>query len=70
VYADITIAIRSLRKSMFPKYQKVMIVDLDAHMGNGHERDFTLEKDTTFIFDMYQVSEYLQLTLILISIQH
>lgn len=31
---------------------RVMIVDLDAHQGNGHERDFTGD-GATFIFDCY-----------------
>ncbi len=30
----------------------VMIVDLDAHQGNGHERDF-LGDDRVYIMDMY-----------------
>ena len=29
-----------------------MIVDLDAHQGNGYERDF-LHDDNTFIIDCY-----------------
>ena len=29
-----------------------MIIDLDAHQGNGHERDF-LNDDNTFIIDCY-----------------
>ncbi len=31
---------------------KVMIVDLDAHQGNGHERDF-LGDERVYILDMY-----------------
>ena len=31
---------------------KVMIVDFDAHQGNGHERDF-LHDDRVYIMDMY-----------------
>ena len=31
---------------------KVMIVDFDAHQGNGHERDF-LSDDRVYIMDMY-----------------
>ncbi len=30
----------------------VMIVDLDAHQGNGHERDF-LGDERVYILDMY-----------------
>ena len=32
--------------------RKVMIVDLDAHQGNGHERDF-LHDSKVYIFDCY-----------------
>lgn len=32
--------------------KKVMIIDLDAHQGNGYERDF-LRDDNTFIVDCY-----------------
>jgi len=56
VYADISIAIKKLRK-VHKKNYKVMIVDLDAHQGNGHERDFTGDKNT-YIFDMYGVPNY------------
>ena len=31
---------------------KVMIVDFDAHQGNGHERDF-MKDDRVYIMDMY-----------------
>jgi len=50
-YADITLAIQLLRYE-FPRVKKVMIVDLDAHQGNGHERDF-INDTNTYIMDMY-----------------
>lgn len=31
---------------------KVMIVDFDAHQGNGHERDF-INDERVYIMDMY-----------------
>ena len=31
---------------------KVMIVDFDAHQGNGHERDF-INEEKVYIMDMY-----------------
>lgn len=34
-----------------------MIVDLDAHQGNGHERDF-IGDTNTYIFDMYNPEIY------------
>ncbi|HZW60898.1 MAG TPA: histone deacetylase [Candidatus Babeliales bacterium] len=62
VYADIPIAIKSLWKK-YPKL-KVMVVDLDAHQGNGHEvalKDHVLlkseigrkNKKRVAIFDIY-----------------
>jgi histone deacetylase 11 len=50
VYADITIAIKNLREKN--SELKVLIIDLDAHQGNGHERDF-IGDENTFIFDIY-----------------
>jgi histone deacetylase 11 len=36
--ADITIAIKLLLRDHRERVKKVLIVDLDAHQGNGHER--------------------------------
>lgn len=47
---DITQAITHLRKYL--GVQKVMIIDLDAHQGNGHERDFQGDQNT-YIIDFY-----------------
>ena len=49
--ADITLAVRKLREG-HPEIKKVMIIDLDAHQGDGHERDFKNDKDV-YILDMY-----------------
>ncbi|KAJ8984438.1 hypothetical protein NQ317_012502 [Molorchus minor] len=51
-YADITLLVKFLFYHFPRKVSKVMIVDLDAHQGNGHERDF---KDDTnvYIMDVY-----------------
>ncbi|XP_055679419.1 histone deacetylase 11 [Lutzomyia longipalpis] len=55
-YADITLLIRHLLEH--PRgIRRVMIVDLDAHQGNGHERDF-MDDDRVFIMDMYNASIY------------
>ncbi|CAC5392966.1 HDAC11 [Mytilus coruscus] len=56
VYADITLAIRFLMASN-PKIQKAMIIDLDAHQGNGHERDF-LDDESVYILDVYNGAIY------------
>ena len=37
--------------------QKVMIVDLDAHQGNGHERDF-MHDENVYIMDVYNREIY------------
>ncbi|KAJ7527084.1 hypothetical protein O6H91_16G035900 [Diphasiastrum complanatum] len=57
IYADISLCI----KFAFAKFSlsRVMIVDLDAHQGNGHERDFSAD-DRVYIFDMYNRDIYPQ----------
>jgi histone deacetylase 11 len=52
IYPDITFAVDHLRKWHFDRVKKVMIIDLDAHQGNGHERDFLNDADV-FILDCY-----------------
>ncbi|MBX2834588.1 MAG: histone deacetylase [Micavibrio sp.] len=53
--ADIGLIIKYLRAKKL--IQKAMIIDLDAHQGNGHERDF-LEDDDVYIFDIYNKDVY------------
>jgi len=50
-YADISLSIKFLFKHV-EGVAKAMIVDLDAHQGNGHERDF-LDDDKVYIMDVY-----------------
>ena len=38
IYPDITMIAHYLRKEK--RASKILIIDLDAHQGNGHERDF------------------------------
>jgi histone deacetylase 11 len=52
IYPDITLTIDHLRKHHSDRVNKVMIIDLDAHQGNGHERDF-IKDGNTFILDCY-----------------
>ncbi|XP_072328640.1 histone deacetylase 11 isoform X2 [Scyliorhinus torazame] len=50
-YADITLAI----KFLFERVEAVstaMIIDLDAHQGNGHERDF-MDDNRVYIMDVF-----------------
>ncbi|XP_026751657.1 histone deacetylase 11 [Galleria mellonella] len=54
-YADITLLIRFL--VMNGLIQNAMIVDLDAHQGNGYQRDF-LGVPEVYIMDMYNRNIY------------
>lgn len=54
--ADITLSINKLRASN-PDIEKIMIVDLDAHQGNGHERDFLFDPNI-FTMDFYSRVNY------------
>jgi len=55
IYADITLAIQEARRC--EDIKRVMIIDLDAHMGNGHERDF-INDDDCFIIDFFNPNIY------------
>lgn len=57
-FADITLAIRYAFQSHSDRVRRAMVVDLDAHQGNGHEHDFGQEKERVFILDMYNASIY------------
>nr|XP_030705384.1 histone deacetylase 11 isoform X1 [Globicephala melas] len=50
-YADITLAIKFLFERV-EGVSRATIVDLDAHQGNGHERDFMGDK-RVYIMDVY-----------------
>ncbi|XP_073954786.1 histone deacetylase 11 isoform X2 [Choristoneura fumiferana] len=54
-YADITLLLRCLMDDDL--IQNAMIVDLDAHQGNGYERDF-LGVPEVYIMDMYNRQIY------------
>lgn len=58
IYSDIAIAIAVLRKSKkLNSSDQIVIIDVDAHQGNGLERIF--RKDTNvYIFDMYNKEIY------------
>ncbi|RWS08576.1 hypothetical protein B4U79_12635 [Dinothrombium tinctorium] len=61
MFADITLCIRYLWEQVNNKL-KVMIVDLDAHQGNGHERDALSmperERNRVYILDIFNGSIY------------
>ncbi len=49
--ADITLAVQKLRAEN-PNVKKVMIIDFDAHQGDGYAKDFDRDNDV-FIVDVY-----------------
>jgi histone deacetylase 11 len=55
VYPDISLAVHYLRTRL--GVRRVMVVDLDAHQGNGHERDHLGDPDL-FTFDAYNHHVY------------
>jgi histone deacetylase 11 len=58
VYSDMSIAIVKLRmEGRLSRADHVLLIDLDAHQGNGHERVF-FQDPTVHIFDMYNGSIY------------
>ena len=58
LYADIAIAIEKLREQgIVSSKSQAVIVDLDAHQGNGNSRVFR-GKDYAFLFDMYNAAIY------------
>lgn len=58
-YADITLAVRRLRAVSRGAVQRVLIVDTDAHQGNGHARDKVHFVDAdTFIVDLYNAGVF------------
>lgn len=56
LFADVPVAIQKLRQTgLIQSNQQAIIIDLDAHQGNGHERIFH-GQNGVFIFDMYNQS--------------
>ncbi|XP_028793502.1 histone deacetylase 2 isoform X1 [Neltuma alba] len=55
VYADISLCIRFAFVQL--NISRVMIIDLDAHQGNGHEMDLAND-DRVYILDMYNLGIY------------
>lgn len=54
-YADISLCIRFAFVQL--NISRVMIIDLDAHQGNGHEMDFA-DDNRVYILDMYNPGIY------------
>jgi histone deacetylase 11 len=55
IYADITLAAKHL--IIHHKIKKILILDLDAHQGNGYQHDF-MDSTTVFIVDFYNHNIY------------
>lgn len=66
-YSDIALAVKKFHATNPSK--KVMIIDLDAHQGNGHESIFFNNKDVV-IFDVYNMDMYPQETDLYPTIKH
>jgi len=58
-FADITLLIKFVFHHFRNVVTKVMIIDLDAHQGNGHARDF-MDDDDVIILDIYNRNIYPQ----------
>ncbi len=60
-YADIHVALQCLRREGVLEVgrDRIMIIDLDAHQGNGHER-LSVGDGDIYIFDMYNRAIYPQ----------
>ncbi|XP_018331299.1 histone deacetylase 11 [Agrilus planipennis] len=56
-YADITLLITFLFNYYSQVVRTAMIVDLDAHQGNGYERDFK-DNEKVYILDVYNEGIY------------
>lgn len=54
-YADISLCIQFAFTRL--NISRVMIIDLDAHQGNGHEKDFSADR-RVYILDMYNPDIY------------
>lgn len=50
IYPDISLAIHYLRTRR--NIRKIMIIDLDAHQGNGYAKDYPID-DEIYIVDCY-----------------
>ncbi|XP_039295037.1 histone deacetylase 11 isoform X2 [Nilaparvata lugens] len=57
VYADITLLIQFLFNDRNSNVKSAMIVDLDAHQGNGYQRDF-INNQKVYIMDVYNKRIY------------
>lgn len=55
IYPDITMIVNYLRSRS--NKERIMIIDLDVHQGNGHERDHVGDKNT-YIVDCYNHKIY------------
>ena len=53
VYNDIGLACKYLLDYYPSKIKKILILDLDAHQGNGHERDKEVLGQSLIIADIY-----------------
>jgi histone deacetylase 11 len=55
VYPDISLVVQYLQSRL--GMERIMIIDLDAHQGNGYQRDFVLQENV-YIVDCYNYRIY------------
>lgn len=49
VIADISLMVEHLRRTYRDRVRRILIIDLDAHQGDGHEHDCQNDSDVTII---------------------
>ncbi|GMH32401.1 hypothetical protein BSKO_00235 [Bryopsis sp. KO-2023] len=58
-FADITLAIKHLRKATSGRIQRFLVIDLDAHQGNGYQRDKLHFKDEDlYVLDVFNTQKF------------
>lgn len=58
-FSDITLAIKVLRKATRGQIRKVLVIDLDAHQGNGYQRDKMHFKDEDLVvLDIFNCQKF------------
>ncbi|KAL3145744.1 hypothetical protein ABBQ38_015125 [Trebouxia sp. C0009 RCD-2024] len=54
MFSDLTLALRKLRQGTRGMVNNVLVIDTDAHQGNGYERDkLKFQDDNLYILDIY-----------------
>lgn len=58
-FSDITLAIKVVRKATRGQIRKILVIDLDAHQGNGYQRDKMHFKDEDLVvLDVFNCQKF------------